>query len=80
MPVSAGLAVLAAAALVFFECFLAGVAEASGVGLGVVSAARTKGVAANTVITIIAMSERMGGLLRIDACIWQVFQSFTLTE
>jgi hypothetical protein len=53
----AGVAVAPAAA--FFECFFAGVAEASGLGLGVVSAARTRGTAAKAAITISIIRERM---------------------
>ena len=53
----AGVAVAAAAA--FFECFFAGVAEASGLGLGVVSAALTRGAAAKAAVTISIIRERM---------------------
>jgi hypothetical protein len=55
----AGVALAAAAAAAFFECFFAGVAEASGLGLGVVSAARTRGTAAKAAITMRIMRERM---------------------
>ena len=57
----AGVAV--AAAVDFFECFFAGVAEASGLGLGVVSAARTRGTAARAAITMRVMRERIMALL-----------------
>jgi len=56
-----GVAVSAAAALDFFECFLAGVAEASGLGVGAGSAARTRGDAANAARTISRIRERISG-------------------
>jgi hypothetical protein len=61
----AGVAVApAAGAADFFECFFfAGVAEASGVGLGAVSAARMRGAAAKAAITTRVMRERMQVLL-----------------
>jgi hypothetical protein len=72
---AAGVGVVAAVALVFFECFFAGEAEASGLGLGVGSAARTVGAATNAVmITIRIMRERISRSLRLDGWIWQEYR------
>jgi hypothetical protein len=73
LAAAAGVAVSVAAALDFFECFFAGVAVASGLGVGVGSAARTKGAAVNRVMRIRGIKERMVVFFKIDGCIWQGF-------
>ena len=70
---TAGVGVTLAAALVFLECFLVGEAEASGVGLGVGSAARTKGAAAKALMIIRVIRKRMGGFLKVVPHVWQGF-------
>ena len=75
LEAAAGVAVSAAAASDFFECFLAGEAAAAGVGkyfgAYVGSAARTRVEVAHAAITIRVMRERMGGFHRIAGCILQ---------
>ena len=70
-----GVAVAASAAAAdFFECFfLAGVAEASGVGLGTVSAARTSGMAVKAAIRMRVIKERMLVLLENLSAFGKIF-------
>ena len=68
------------AAVDFLVCFFAGDAEASGLGLGVGSAARTRGIAAKAAMTMRVMRERMVAFVIKPIAFDKVFESRTSTS